>query len=273
MTTRSAICYKKAIKISSKGACSVSIIRIIDPTFVNSYQSKQNASQVINMEQIAIIVAGGSGKRMNTEIPKQFLLLGGLPVLMRTINAFHGFNPVMKVIVALGADHVKYWQTLCRNHNYTVPHMISEGGRTRYHSVRNAMEHVPPGCLVAVHDGVRPLVGKALIQTCFDTAAALGSAIPVTELTETIRQISGKTNAAADRSRFRLVQTPQVFRSDLLIEAFRQPYKSIFTDEAILVEASGHPVNLVKGQQENIKITNMADLFIASAILENIHDL
>ncbi len=223
------------------------------------------------MEQTSIIVAGGSGKRMNTGIPKQFLLLNGIPVLMRTINAFNRYNPEMKLIVALPAEQMRYWKTLCKTHNFSVPHIVTEGGETRYHSVKNAMDQVSSGCLVAVHDGVRPLISNALIQTCFDTAAILGNAIPAVELSESIRKVKGKTSTTADRSRFVLVQTPQVFTSEVLIEAFRQPYKSLFTDEANLVEAAGHAIHLVSGQQENIKITTMVDMYFASAILENIN--
>jgi 2-C-methyl-D-erythritol 4-phosphate cytidylyltransferase len=225
------------------------------------------------VEQIAIIVAGGSGKRMNTEIPKQFLLLNGDPVLMRTIMMFHQYNPVMKFIIVLPPDQIKYWQTLCIKQRFNIHHHIVGGGKTRHHSVRNAIQEIMPGCLVAIHDGVRPLISKALIQTCFDTAGILGNAVPVVELSESIREVRNKTNTGADRAGFRLVQTPQVFQSDLLIDAFRQPYTDVFTDEASLVEAAGHRIHLVKGQPENLKITTTLDMCIASAILENCHGL
>ena len=220
------------------------------------------------MKHIVIIVAGGSGKRMQTNIPKQFLLLNEDPVLIRTIRAFHQYNPEMEIIVVLPQDQVKYWRTLCTKHRFNIPHEIVEGGKTRHHSVKNAMAGVEHGALVAVHDGVRPLISEALIRTCFDTAAILGNAVPVVELSESIRELEGEKNTRADRSRFRLVQTPQVFHSDQLIEAFGQPYKQVFTDEATLVESAGHRIHLVKGQPDNIKITTALDLCIASTVLE-----
>ena len=192
---------------------------------------------------------------------------------MRTIRAFNLYNDEMKFIIVLPDDQVKYWQTLCGQYRFTIPHQIVGGGKTRHHSVKNAIKEIPPGCLVAVHDGVRPLVSSALIQTCFDTAAILGSAVPVVEIPESIRQVEGDKNTRADRSGFRLVQTPQVFRSDILIGAFRQPYQQAFTDEANLVEAAGEDIHLVKGQQENIKITTTLDMHIASAILENYREM
>ncbi len=220
------------------------------------------------MEQITIIVAGGSGTRMNTVIPKQFLLLNDEPVLMRTIRTFNGFSPGMEIVVVLPADQVKYWETICRKQRFSIPHTIVEGGKTRHHSVKNAIKRIKPGMLVAIHDGIRPLVSQALIRTCFDTAYVLGNAVPVTGLSDSIRQIEGDRNFRADRSLFRMVQTPQVFTSDILIEAFRQDYDPVFTDEATLVERAGHKIHMVKGQPENIKITTTLDMCIASAIID-----
>ncbi len=206
---------------------------------------------------------------MNAEIPKQFLLLNGEPVLIRTIRTFHQYDPWMDIIITLPADQVKYWHTLCENHNFNIPHTVVEGGETRHHSVKNTLSKIPTGSLVAIHDGVRPLLSNALIRTCFDTAAIMGNAVPVTELSDSIREIQGENNKSADRQRFRLVQTPQVFHSDLLIDAFRQDYDPKFTDEAALIETAGHKIHMVKGQPENIKITTSLDLYIASAILDN----
>jgi 2-C-methyl-D-erythritol 4-phosphate cytidylyltransferase len=220
------------------------------------------------VEQVTIIVAGGSGKRMNSDIPKQFLLLRDDPVLMRTVRVFHQYDPGMEIIIVLPSDQIKYWQTICRKYRFEIPHLIVHGGKTRHHSVKNAMEKIKPGSLVAVHDGVRPLVSEALIRTCFDTAAILGNAVPVIRLTESIRMLESEKNYQADRSGFRLVQTPQVFHSDVLIGAFGQSYKPQFTDEASLVEAAGHSIHLVEGQPENFKITTNLDLCLASSVLE-----
>jgi 2-C-methyl-D-erythritol 4-phosphate cytidylyltransferase len=221
------------------------------------------------MDKIAVIVAGGSGKRMGSEIPKQFLLLGGQPVLMRTMRAFHDYDPEITIITVLPADQVRYWETLCRNYRFNIPHKIVPGGKSRHDSVKNAVAAISPGAIVAVHDGVRPLVSVALIQTCFDTAAILGNAIPVIDIPESIRRVDGEKSKSADRSAYRLVQTPQVFRSELLIRAFRQPYDPSFTDEANLVEADGNHIYLVKGQPSNIKLTTTLDIQIAEAILES----
>ncbi len=220
------------------------------------------------MKQIVIIVAGGSGKRMNSDIPKQFLLLNDDPVLIRTIRAFYQYNPDVEIIVALPSEQKKYWQTLCKKHKFNISHIIVNSGSTRHHTVKNAMANVQPGSLVAIHDGVRPLVSKALIQTCFDTATILGNAIPVLDLSDSIREVDGEKNIRADRSRFKLVQTPQVFKSEMLIDAFMQNYNPIFTDEATLVESAGYNIHLVKGQPENIKITTPLDLCIAASVLE-----
>jgi 2-C-methyl-D-erythritol 4-phosphate cytidylyltransferase len=219
------------------------------------------------MEQIAVIVAGGSGKRMNSEIPKQFLLLNGEPVLSMTIRAFYQYNPEMKFIIVLPPDQIEYWKTLCKTYKLNIDHTIAEGGRTRHHSVKNAMKEIRPGCLVAVHDGVRPLLSTSLIRSCFIKAGKMGNAVPAIELSESLRQLKKDKNTSVNRSGYRLIQTPQVFNSDLLIEAFRQPYRKSFTDEASLVEAAGYMIHLVDGQRENIKLTTTLDMCIASAII------
>ena len=206
---------------------------------------------------------------MNTAIPKQFLLLEGEPVLMRTIGAFHRYNPEIEIFLVLPADQIKYWKTLCERHKFNIDHTVVGGGRTRHHSVKNAISQIDPGSIVAVHDGVRPLVDISLIRTCFDTASVMGNAVPVVELSDSIREVRGDDNSGADRYSFRLVQTPQVFLSDILIGAFRQKYEPEFTDEAALVERAGNKIHLVKGQPENIKITTELDMHIAATIIQN----
>lgn len=206
---------------------------------------------------------------MNTDIPKQFLLLNGDPVLMRTVRAFHQYNPDIEIVITLPPDHVKYWHTICKKYRFNIPHLVVHGGENRHHSVKNALEKVSSPSLVAVHDGVRPLISQALISTCFDTAAILGNAVPVIEISESIRHVMGEKNRRADRSEYMLVQTPQVFHSDILIKVFGKGYKSEYTDEASLVEEAGHPIHLVRGQPENIKITTMLDICFASAYLES----
>lgn len=211
-----------------------------------------------------VIVAGGSGLRMGGPVPKQFMLLGGMPVLMRTVEAF---ARTCGVILVLPASHIEYWRNLCAEYRFDVPHQIAEGGGERFHSVANGLAYVPDDALVAVHDGVRPLVSQKVIDEAFDTAARFGTAIPVLPAVDSLRYVDGDTNRAVARSSYRMVQTPQVFSSTLLREAYRQPFDKIFTDDASVVEAMGRKVALCNGERRNIKITTPEDLVIAEALL------
>ncbi len=223
------------------------------------------------MRKYVIIVAGGSGKRMNTEIPKQFLLLNGLPVLMRTIYAFHNFENSIDIILVLPVQHIELWKTLCGQYNFTIEYKIAKGGKTRYQSVKNGLACVNVfESLIAVHDGVRPLVSRDLIQRCYETAAIKGNAIPVIEINDSMRIIIGQNNKPLARSEIRIVQTPQVFKFSQIFEAYQSEFKDTFTDDASVVEANGNIINLVHGISENIKITRNQDLTIASALLTSI---
>lgn len=229
------------------------------------------------MRKYAVIVAGGKGLRMGADVPKQFLPVGGRPVLMRTLDAFHAYDAEMFLILVLPVSQQGYWRELCREYAFDVPHRVADGGETRFHSVANGLACMPDeeaDALVAVHDGVRPFVAQNVIAACFDCAARVGAVVPVTDVVETLRRLSddGKGSRTEDRSRYRLVQTPQTFRVGLLKAAYARPYQPSFTDDASVVEASGVAVALVPGNRENIKITTPFDLTVAEAILSACDD-
>lgn len=219
------------------------------------------------MNRTTIIVAGGSGKRIGGPVPKQFLLLKGRPLLCWTIDAFHRSDASMPIIVVLPEHQIQSWKSLCSSHHFQVPHEIVAGGEERFHSVRNGLGLVRHDDLVAVHDGVRPLVSAELIDRCFKAAEAHGAAIPVIPISSSVREVSGDTSKALDRSTLRAVQTPQCFSVPLLRAAFELPYDPAFTDEATLVERIGSAVHLVPGEERNIKVTNLEDLQVAALLI------
>lgn len=220
------------------------------------------------MKRSTIIVAGGSGKRMGASVPKQFLLLKGMPVLCRTIEAFYQADPDMQLIVVLPEDQLDSWRMLCIGHGFTLEHSVVCGGEERFHSVREGLKEVKHEGLVAVHDGVRPLVSVGLIARCLAAAEAHGAAIPVVPVSSSVREVIGGGSRAVDRARLRLVQTPQCFRVPLLRKAFELPYDAAFTDEATLVERTGTTVHLVEGEERNIKLTTPLDLRVAEVFLD-----
>ena len=223
------------------------------------------------MNTIAIIVAGGSGTRFGAELPKQFLNLKGLPILMRTIQAFgENSDGSFDVIVTLPVGQIDLWHDLCSEYGFAVPHRIVPGGETRWHSVKNALDSIGDIAgvdVIAVHDGVRPLASVALIGRVLDAARRDGAAIPVVMLNDSVRQLSGDDSHALDRSSLRAVQTPQAFDARLLLEAYGQPYDPTFTDDASVVERYGHKVTLVEGESSNIKITRPMDLALAEILM------
>jgi len=220
------------------------------------------------MQKYIIIVAGGIGTRMNSNVPKQFMELAGKPVLMRTIEKFYQTFSDINIIVVL-ANHLVYdWKILCEKHNFKIHHQIVDGGEARFHSVRNGLALVPENSLVAIHDAARPLVNKDTIINTFDTAEKMGNAIPCTTISESIREINDESNKAVDRNKFVIIQTPQCFQSTLLKKAFLQSYDNSFMDDASVLEAAGEKINLVVGNKENIKITTPLDLIIAEALIK-----
>jgi len=224
------------------------------------------------LEKIALIVAGGSGKRMKSRIPKQFLLLKGLPVLMHTINIFHLYDSAMRIILVLPGDQLTAWKDLCLAYGFNIPHETVTGGETRFHSIKKNLDLIPEHCLVAVHDGVRPLVSKDTIHRCFLAAGENGNAVPCVDIPETMRTIDEQGNRPVDRTKYRLIQTPQVFSGSILKEAYQQEYQHRFTDDASVVESRGYAIQLVDGNPENIKITLKKDLGIAEFLLEGMED-
>ena len=215
-----------------------------------------------------IIVAGGKGLRMGGDIPKQFLPIGGKPVLMRTLERFHEYSTDLQIILVLPKAQQNYWQQLCEEYNFKIEIRLADGGETRFHSVQNGLSLIPDDAegVVGVHDGVRPFVSVDVIRACYDTARTRQSAIPVTPVVETLRHIPTQKNVL--RSDYCLVQTPQCFDIQLLKAANKQPYSESFTDDASVVEAYGHEVTMVEGNRENIKVTTPFDLRIAEAILK-----
>ncbi|MBO4369926.1 MAG: 2-C-methyl-D-erythritol 4-phosphate cytidylyltransferase [Paludibacteraceae bacterium] len=211
-----------------------------------------------------IVVAGGMGLRMGAEFPKQFLPIGGKPILMHTLELFSAWG---NLILVLPADFRDLWDKLCTQHQFEVPHQVVDGGGERFESVANALKLVPDNVLVAVHDGVRPFVSRETVMRAFETAAKTGSAVPVMKLTSSLRRIDGDKSLSVDRRSYRVVQTPQVFYSHLLKQAYEQPFRPSFTDDASVFEAMGHTVTLTEGNPENIKITTPTDYRIAETLL------
>ena len=220
------------------------------------------------MKKIVIIVAGGKGIRMESDLPKQFIPLCGKPVLMHTLAVFHRWDADAEIVLVLPEAYTSYWAMLCRELNLHIPHRVINGGQTRFHSVRNGLRAFEGDGLVAIHDAVRPFVADRVINACFSAAALYGAAIPVIPVKESVREMIDGQSRPFDRSRLYIVQTPQVFQTPLLQEAYRHPYAEQFTDDATVWEAAGNPVHLVEGNPENIKLTTPPDLLYAEAILK-----
>ena len=216
-----------------------------------------------------IIVAGGKGLRMGSDIPKQFLPIGGKPVLMRTLERFREYSPTLQIILVLPKAQQDYWHQLCKDYNFEVEYVLADGGETRFHSVQNGLTKIPDDAegVVGVHDGVRPFPSIDVIRNCYETARTAKAVIPVISVVETVRHLQGDTSVTVPRSDYRLVQTPQTFDIQLLKAANKQPYNDGFTDDASVVEAYGFNITLVEGNRENIKITTPYDLKIAEVLI------
>jgi 2-C-methyl-D-erythritol 4-phosphate cytidylyltransferase len=219
------------------------------------------------MQLYVVIVAGGSGKRMGAEVPKQFLELAGRPVLMHTIERFRAFDETIEIITVLPENQLRNWCELQNKYSFMIPQTLVKGGSSRFYSVKNGLEFVNSPGLVAIHDGVRPFVSIDTIKRCFDMAAEKGNAIPVISPADSLRMLNDSGSTPVDRRMVRQVQTPQVFSVDLIRQAYKQKYNPEFTDDATVFEMSGGVINLVEGNRENIKITNPEDLLISKALL------
>ena len=220
------------------------------------------------MKYYAVIVAGGSGNRMQSRQPKQFLELTGLPILMHTLDAFYNCSLNIEIILVLPSDHVNTWKALTTKHQFDTPHLIAEGGATRYDSVKNGLDQINGNGIVAIHDGARPLVTSDVIHRTVDEAQKSGSGIAAVQVKDSIRQVVSGQNKSVDRSEFYAVQTPQTFEVQLIKKAFAASKSNLFTDDATVAEASGVKVTLVEGSYDNIKITTPEDLVVAEKILE-----
>ena len=239
------------------------------------------------MTDYVIIVAGGKGLRMGSDIPKQFLPVGGRPVLMRTIERFREYSEHLQIILVLPKAQQAYWQTLCSEYAFAVDYLLADGGETRFHSVQHGLALIPDDAegVVGVHDGVRPFPAVDVIRRCYETARTAKAVVPVIPVVETIRHVTPRPTAGTarpeqapqpayhsvtvPRSDYRLVQTPQCFDIQLLKAANRQPYTEAFTDDASVVEAFGFDITLVEGNRENIKLTTPFDLKIAESLIDS----
>jgi 2-C-methyl-D-erythritol 4-phosphate cytidylyltransferase len=216
-----------------------------------------------------IIVAGGKGLRMGSDIPKQFLPIGGKPVLMRTLERFREYSADLQIILVLPEAQQDYWRQLCEEYHFDVEYQLANGGQTRFHSVQNGLALVPDDAegVVGVHDGVRPFPSIEVIKNCYETARTAKAVIPVIPVVETVRHLEKESSVTVPRDEYKLVQTPQTFDIQLLKAANCQPYNDGFTDDASVVESYGHEITLVEGNRENIKITTPYDLKIAEVLI------
>jgi 2-C-methyl-D-erythritol 4-phosphate cytidylyltransferase len=222
------------------------------------------------MKKIALIVAGGNGTRMQSSVPKQFMLLKNLPILMYSVSIFHSLDNTTEIRIVLPENEIGTWKELCKQYKFEIEHSVFAGGETRFHSVKNGLADIQTASLIAVHDGVRPLVSAATITNCFKMAEELGTAIPVIPVNESVRKINEEDSIAEDRTLYRLVQTPQIFHSDILLDAYNVEYKQTFTDDASVVESAGFKIYITDGNEENIKITTPKDILLAEALLNTL---
>lgn len=219
------------------------------------------------MKKYAIIVAGGTGRRLKGDVPKQFMLLNGKPVIQYSLEAFFSFDPSVQIILVIHSDFLSFWEQLCLKHEISVPHKTTKGGKTRFDSVKNGLKLVADDGLVAVHDAARPVIRPDFIRHLFAEAENRGSAMPGVALTDTIRMIDGDTSHQLDRTFLRAMQTPQVYKVSELKRAYTQPFLPVFTDDASVMQSVGFPLHLTEGRSENIKITNPQDIDLAEVLL------
>ena len=220
----------------------------------------------MELAEYALIVAGGSGSRMGLGKPKQFMELGGRPILMRTIDVFISYNPSITIVLVLPKDQFEEWRTLCQKHYFQNELEVVSGGSTRYESVKKGLELVDDNCIVAIHDGVRPFVDQAIINNSFHEARRIGNAVASVPLKDSIRKVLKEGSQSVDRINFRLIQTPQTFRASVIKMAYKAPYRAEFTDDASVAESVGVSINLIEGSYDNIKITTPEDGIIAEAL-------
>ncbi len=223
---------------------------------------------MLNGERYVIIMAGGSGKRMGCQLPKQMIELNGKPILRHTVELFLNLPFKVEIIIVINPEIRELWKEYCYNSGFKFRYILTTGGITRFHSVKKGLKFVSPGSVVAIHDGVRPIVNRELLISLYEKASENVAVIPVTEVFDSMRvkKDGGKTESV-DREKFLIVQTPQVFHSDVLIESYTQAYSTLFTDDASVVESKGYPLTFCDGSRSNIKITTQDDLRFALTLL------
>ena len=213
-----------------------------------------------------IITAGGIGRRMRSSLPKQFMLVNEKPILMYTIDQFYRFDPKMEILLTLPEEWLNYWESLLAEYDFKIPHRVIVGGKERYNSIKNALKKCS-GEIIAVHDGVRPLVDEETIKNCFKEAEENGAAIPVVAIVDSLRRKKGDSTEVVNRKDYIIVQTPQCFKREILIEAYNLPFHEGITDDASLVEEAGYKIGTITGHESNIKITTQSDLKYAGMFL------
>jgi len=218
-------------------------------------------------KEYAVIVAGGIGARMNSEVPKQFIPIHGMPILMHSIRVFFEYSKDLSIVVVLAENFHDEWFKLCETHQFKIPFTLVKGGKTRFQSVKNGLKAIGDDGLVAIHDGVRPLVDKAIIGASFQLAAIHACAVAAVRLKETIRITDKDHTRTVDRSKYRIIQTPQTFRVKTIKKAYQQAEIPSFTDDASVAEKAGYTISLFEGSYRNIKITTPEDLLIAEALM------
>lgn len=222
----------------------------------------------MGQSEYAIVVAGGSGTRMKSSNPKQFLLVGGLPIVMHSLYSFFNYSKKVRLVLVLPHGEISMWKELCQTHNFNLDVQIVAGGATRFNSVQNGLMSIGDGGLVAIHDGVRPFTSCEIIEACYKSAAEHGSGVAALRLTDSIRQVDELKNMTVPRDQYRLVQTPQTFQTDMIKQAFGKAENNLFSDDASVFESAGYSVTLVEGSYENFKVTNRIDLLRAQSYVE-----
>ena len=217
------------------------------------------------MQKVALIVAGGKGERMNTDIPKQFLLLNGTPILIHTLKQFSHFE---EIVLVLPYSQFEYWRELCSTYNFTQKHILVAGGTSRFYSVKNGLEQIDENSVIAIHDGVRPLISTKLIDSLITKTKNGVGIIPIVPLKDSIRKVEGENSTHLDRSNLYKVQTPQCFLIKDIKEAYKQEFSDTFTDDASVFEAKGGKITTLLGEEKNLKITTKEDLTIANEFMQ-----
>jgi 2-C-methyl-D-erythritol 4-phosphate cytidylyltransferase len=218
------------------------------------------------IKKVAIIVAGGTGTRMNADMPKQFMLLANKPVMMHTLEKFHKAD--CELIVVLNVDYHDLWKSLCKQHSFEISHTLIKGGRNRFESVKNGLKSISSNAFVVIHDAVRPLIDLDTINKAFDCAEKNGNAVVVVPSRDSLRKLENDTSYSVPRSDYYIVQTPQIFEKNILDKAYKEEFRNEFTDDASVVEKLGIKIHLVEGKQSNIKITYSEDLEIAETLMK-----